>query len=85
VIEVPSQDKIVAGWLKKVVLRGKSVLFLVTKKECYRSSFQYFESVSDGSSAALVNSEDLRSFKPLLPRGTEQSYVFFLHGKLIDD
>ena len=85
VIEVNSQDKITTGWLKKVVLRGKKVFFLVTKKECYRGNFQYFESEVGSSTEALVNSEELKSFKPLLPRGTEQSYVFFLHGKLVDD
>jgi hypothetical protein len=85
VLEVHSQDKITGGWLKKIVIRGNNVLFLVTKKDCYRGRFEYFESVVGSSKEALVDSEDLRCFKPLLPRGTEQSYVFFLHGKLIDD
>jgi hypothetical protein len=85
VIAVHSQDKITAGWLKKVVVRGSKVFFLVTKKECYRTAFQYFESGSGISREGLVNSEDLKCFKPLLPRGTEESYVFFLHGKLVDD
>ncbi len=85
VLDVNSQEKITAGWLKKIVIRCQKVLFLVTKKECYRGRFQYFESVIGSSSEALIKSEDLRSFKPLLPHGTENSYVFFLVVKLIYD
>ncbi len=84
VLEVSSQDKVTVGWVKNIVLRGKSVFFLVTKKNCYRHSLQYFESIGS-STEALANWKELRSFKPLLPRGTENSFIFFLCGKLIDD
>jgi hypothetical protein len=84
ILGVHSQDKVSVGWLKKVVLRGKKVFFLVTKHVCYRSQFGYFESVGN-STVTLSSREELRSFKPLLPRGSEQSFIFFLHGKLLDD
>jgi hypothetical protein len=85
VLEVFSQDKILVGWLKKVVIRRKAVFFLVTTKACYRQDLEYFESVRGSSKQALVGWDELKSFKPLLPRGTEDSFVFFLHGKLTDN
>jgi hypothetical protein len=85
VLEVSSQDKITVGWIKQIVLRRKAVFFLVTTKVCYRHDLEYFESVPGSSPPALVLSEKLRSYRPLIPRGTEESFVFFLYGKLIDD
>jgi hypothetical protein len=85
VLEVHSQDRVSVGWIKKIVLRNMKVFFLVTKHVCYRSVFQYFETVVGSYVEALPGREELRSFKPLLARGSEQSFVFFLYGKLIDD
>lgn len=85
VMKVSSQDKITVGWLKKIVLRGTSVLFLVTTKVCYRQDLEYFEFIPGDTHEALVCPEQLKSYKPLIPRGTEHSFVFFLYGKLIDD
>ncbi len=84
VLEVSSNDKITVGWVKKIVLRGDLLFFLVTKKVCYRSRMQYFESFGK-STEQLSSWKELKSFKPLLPRGTEHSFIFFLCGKLLDD
>jgi hypothetical protein len=84
VLEVSSQDKITVGWVKKCVIREGKLFFLVIKTDSYRSSLQYFESVGQHTEA-LASSEDLKAFKPLLPRGTEKRFIFFLCGKLVDD
>jgi hypothetical protein len=85
VLEVINQDRIIAGWIRKVVVREKKVFFLLSSRTCRRTALRYFESVEGKAQIELKNIESLRSFKPLIPQGKQFSYVFFLHGKLIDD
>ncbi len=85
VLGVSSQDGMTVGWIKKVIVCDQKVLFDVLCLKCIRNNFRYFESVDQNPRRVLINSQDLRSFKPLLPRGTEDSFVFFLVGKLVDD
>ncbi len=82
VLEVSSQDKATVGWIKGIVIRGNTVLFLVTEKVCIRQSLRYFSSVEGKMKLSAVPCNNIKSFKPLIPRGTEYSYVFFLTGKL---
>lgn len=85
VLEVQSQDTLVVGWLKKVVVRHKRLFFLVQKKTCVRDDLRYFQSVRETSNLQLVPYSALKSYKPLIPRGTEIAFVFFLAWKLVDD
>jgi hypothetical protein len=85
VLQVINQDRIVAGWIRKIIVKKKEVFLLVTTKMCRRTKMRYFESGESQGGLKLKNIANLKSFKPLIPRGTEASYVFFLHGKLLDD
>jgi hypothetical protein len=85
VMEVVNQDRIVTGWIKKVIIRGKKVFFLVSSKMCKRSAFRYFQSEEARGILKLISLESLKSYKPLIPRGTGSFFTFFLHGKLLDD
>lgn len=85
VLEVHSQDRIIVGWIKKAVCRGSNLFFVVKKYTCVRDKLQYFQSASENPMVELVSSKKMKSFKPLIPRGTEFSFLFFLVGKLVDD
>jgi hypothetical protein len=85
VLAVSSQDGVTVGWIKKIIIRGKEVFFYVISRKCIRNNLQYFESVGGRPNHAVIGFSELRSYKPLIPRGTENSFVFFLVGKLIDD
>jgi hypothetical protein len=85
VTRVINQDRIVCGWIKKVVVREKEVFFLLTTKECRRTRMRYFQSEEKLGELHLTPMDNLKSFKPLIPRGNEAFYCFFLFGKLIDD
>jgi hypothetical protein len=85
VTAVSSQDKITAGVIKKIVVRGEHVFFFLLSKICVRQKLRYFRCIEGESKLELKRQEDLRSFKPLIPRGNEKNFVFFLHGKLLDD
>lgn len=85
VLSVISQDRIITGWIKKVILRENKVFFLVSVKHCCRTEMRYFQSLDSRNQVEFTKVENLKSFKPLIPRGIESSYVFFLNGKLVDD
>jgi|688.fasta_scaffold295720_1 hypothetical protein len=85
VLEVVNQDRIVAGWIKKVIVRGKKVFFLLNTKTCHRTSMRYFQSTQAPGELQMKSVDCLKSYKPLLPRGNEAFFVFFLVGKLVDD
>jgi hypothetical protein len=85
VLEVVNQDRIVAGWIKKIIVRGKTVFFLLNTKDCRRTSMRYFQSTQTPGELKMKSVDSLRSYKPLLPRGNEAFFMFFLCGKLVDD
>lgn len=85
VLEVSSQDKITVGWVKKIVVRGMQSYFIVLTRTCVRQKLRYFRCTDRRSMLEMRNHEELRCYKPLIPRGNEETFVFFLHGKLIDD
>lgn len=85
VLEVNSQDKITVGWIKKIVVRGVQAFFIVLPRVCIRQKLRYFRCMDSLSHFTMKKHEELRSFKPLIPRGNEATFVFFLHGKLVDD
>jgi hypothetical protein len=85
VLEVVNQDRVVTGWLKKVVVRQKRLFFLLTTKVCRRTSMRYFQSMPMRGELKLTSVDCLKSYKPLLPRGNEAFFLFFLCGKLQDD
>jgi hypothetical protein len=85
VIHVDNQDRILAGWVKKAVVRGTKVYLLLSAKVCRRTHFRYFQSEDTRGDLQLKSVSSLNSFKPLIPRGNESHYVFFLYGKLQDD
>jgi hypothetical protein len=85
VLKVDNQDRVLAGWVKKVIVRGKNVFFLVSVKSCRRTKMRYFESEESPRELQLKSIGDLKSYRPLIPRGNEAFFVFFLCGKLLDD
>jgi hypothetical protein len=85
VLQVFNQDRILVGWIKKIILRKKKVFFLLTAKMCRRLKMRYFQSQNIPGEVLLKNVDVIKSFRPLIPRGNEGSYVFFLCGKLVDD
>ncbi len=86
VLHVTSQDGVIVGWIKKVIIRNKSVFFCLKTSKCVRKELRYFESLGKSTGNILFKPySDLKSYKPLIPRGTEESFVFFLNGKLVDD
>jgi hypothetical protein len=86
VLHVTSQDGVIVGWIKKVIVRNKDISFLVKTSKCIRKELRYFESLGSSSGNLTCKAfSDLKSYKPLLPRGTEDSFIFFLYGKLVDD
>lgn len=85
VLQVINQDRILAGWIKKVIVRENKVFLLVSAKVCRRTKMRFFQSEDTQSELQLRNVVSLKSFKPLIPRGNETFYVFFLYGKLLDD
>jgi hypothetical protein len=85
VLSVINQDRIVTGWIRKILVREEKLFFLVTSKICRRTSFRYFQSTETRAPLEIISVDSLKSFKPLIPRGNESSYVFFLCGKLVDD
>ncbi len=85
VLQVLNQDRILAGWIKKVIVREKKVFFLLSAKVCRRTKLRYFQCEETRSELLLRSVVSLKSFKPLIPRGNEAFYVFFLYGKLLDD
>jgi hypothetical protein len=85
VLAVSSQDGLTVGWIRKVIVRERKVFFYVIPRKCIRSEMRFFESTSVLSPPAVKCYTDLKSYKPLIPRGTEDYFVFFLAGKLIDD
>jgi hypothetical protein len=46
---------------------------------------RYFQSEESRGDLQLKSIADLKSYKPLIPRGNEAFFVFFLCGKLLDD
>lgn len=82
VLKVFSQDALQVGWVKKIIVRGNKVVFLVVKSICVRRELRYFCTYSRDSSMSSVSYSELVSFKPLIPRGSEVSFLFFLYGKL---
>jgi hypothetical protein len=85
VLAVSSQDKITVGWIKKIVMRGSQPYFLVLSRTCARQMLRYFRSSGCQGQLEMKRHQDLRSFKPLIPRGNDEKFTFFLHGKLTDD
>jgi hypothetical protein len=85
VLGVSSQDGVTVGWIKKLIVRERKVFFFVTSRKCIRTEMRYFESTGDPGRPIVKCYTELKSFKPLIPRGTENYFVFFLAGKLIDD
>jgi hypothetical protein len=85
ILGVSSQDGVTAGWIKKVIFRRRTVYFYVMSRKCIRTDMRYFESTNLNARMAVRCYADLKSFKPLIPRGTEDYYVFFLAGRLIED
>lgn len=85
VLKVVNQDRIVTGWIRKVIVREKKVFFLVSAKECKRSRMRYFQSVESRGVVQLTSAQAIKAYKPLIPRGNESFFSFFLHGKLQDD
>jgi hypothetical protein len=85
VLEVANQDRLLTGWVKKVIVREKNVFFLLSVKACRRTKMRYFQSEESRGDLQLKSIADLKSYKPLIPRGNEAFFVFFLCGKLLDD
>jgi hypothetical protein len=85
VVEVVNQDRIVAGWIRKVIVREEEIFFLVTTKVCRRTKMRYFQSEEKQGVLRLTHIDSLKTFKPLIPRGNEAFFCFFLFGKLLDD
>jgi hypothetical protein len=85
VLEVMNQDKIRTGWIKKVIIRQGKVFFLVSSKVCIRTTMRYFQSMKVCGVLKLICVDNIKSYKPLIPRGNEAFFSFFLVGKLIDD
>jgi hypothetical protein len=86
VLEVSSQDKATVGWIKGIIIRNRTVLFVVTKSVCIRQPLGYFSSCETGKlKLSTTPWSHLKSFKPLIPRGTECSFVFCLRGKLPEE
>jgi hypothetical protein len=85
VLEVIHQDKIRVGWIKKVIVRKNKVFFLVSAKVCKRTSMRFFQSEEVRGLLQLKSVDTIKSYKPLIPRGNEAFFSFFLHGKLLDD
>lgn len=85
VLTVSSQDKITVGWVKKIVVRQSTPYFIVIPRVCIRARFRYFRTVDEPKDLVMRTYSEMSSYKPLLPRGTELTFVFFLHGKLLDD
>jgi hypothetical protein len=84
VLHVTSQDGIIVGLIKKVIVRNNDVFFCLKTSKCLRNELRYFESLGNSQLTCKAYT-DLKSYKPLIPRGTEDSFVFFLSGKLVDD
>jgi hypothetical protein len=85
VLSVSSQDGVTVGWIKKVIVRGRTVYFYLILRKCIRTEMRYFETSGVKSQVTVKCYTDLKSYKPLIPRGTEDFYVFFLAGRLIED
>jgi hypothetical protein len=85
VLQVVNQDRLLIGWVKKVIVRERKVFFLLSTKVCRRTKMRYFESEERPGELQLRSIDALKSYKPLIPRGRETFYVFFLAGKLVDD
>jgi hypothetical protein len=67
VVQVSSPSKITVGWTKKTCPAEENSSFSVTKKVYYRQDMEYL-SIPDCCQPALVSIEDLKSYKPLIPR-----------------
>jgi hypothetical protein len=85
ILKVINQDRVQTGWIQKVIVRKKEVLFLVNSKVCRRTKMRYFQSEEMRGELQLKSVASLKSFKPLIPRGNVGFFVFFLYGKLQDD
>lgn len=85
ILTVVSQDMIMVGWIKKIIVRDNKAYFICIPRTCVRQRLQYFRCVDGPSELRMVEHSELKSYKPLLPRGTECSFVFFLYGKVVDD
>jgi hypothetical protein len=85
VLQVFNQDRLMTGWIKKIIVRDKKVFLLTSAKVCRRTKLRYFQTEETAGELQLKSLSDLKSFRPLIPRGNEASYNFFLCGKLVDD
>jgi len=85
ILKVFNQDRILAGWIKKVVVRNGKVNLLVSEKMCRRTKLRFFQSEETRGELKLKSITSIKSLKPLIPRGNEAVYVCFLYGKLLDD
>jgi hypothetical protein len=85
VLQVVNQDRLMTGWIKKIIVRDNKVYFLLSAKVCRRTNFRYFQTEETVGELQLKSVTALKSFRPLIPRGNEAFYVFFLCGKLLDD
>jgi hypothetical protein len=80
VTSVESENVLEVGCILQIVVRHREVLFLVTRYECGRTRFRYFD--AHPLDVCLVKYSSLRDYKPLIRRGAEECPRFLLHHHL---
>jgi hypothetical protein len=78
VTEVRSRDVLEVGVIRKIVLRGPDVIFIVTVHDAARDRFRFFKTVPCDRMAA-VSYEKLADYKPLVKRNSSVCFHFVLH------
>jgi hypothetical protein len=78
VTEVRSCDVLEVGVIKRIVLRGTEVIFIVSLHDAARDRYRFFKTVPCDRIAA-VSYAKLADYKPLVKRGRTTCFHFILH------
>ena len=81
-LDVMDCDTLEAGLIKSILVKNDQIYFMCRPFVCSRTWLQYFEGTSGLELLRCVDIKNLPDFKPLLMRGTETKFNFFLHHRI---
>ena len=79
VTHIDDENRITVGSIQCILVRSKSVFFVLLQATCSRSELNFFLSEKCENIPRFVKASDLRDFKPLIKYGTDLKFKFYLH------
>ena len=79
-VNIADCDDIDLGLVRKILVRGNLIFFVIQRYKSYRNEFQYFVAKKPKEDVyEIYDSKLLVDSKPLIVRGSLDRFVFTLH------